>query len=141
MKARISKNLVGPQVRRLRCQRNWTQEELADKMQDMGCDVGRTHIAKVEAGAIWVSDIEYLLYVKVFCARLEDLLPRMDNSQSLFIVLTQLTGGQLKMLMSPEAILAKKSIKLLNAHKIDGHEICPELGTKSNFQKRRFRHD
>jgi len=96
VRARISRNLIGPQVRRFRCQRNWSQEELADKLQDMGWNVARQHVAKIEAGEVWVSDIEHLMLAKVFGVKMEDLLPRMDRSQSLFIVLTQLTGDNSK---------------------------------------------
>ncbi len=136
VRARISRNLIGPQVRRFRCQRNWSQEELADKLQDTGWNVARQHVAKIEAGEVWVSDIGHLMLAKVFGVKMEDLLPRMDGSQSLFIVLTQLTGGQLKMLVSPDEIIANRSAKLLN-----GHKFCPEFGTNSHPQKRRLQDD
>jgi transcriptional regulator with XRE-family HTH domain len=136
VKARISRNLIGPQVRRLRCNKNWSQEALADRLQDMGWNVTRGHIAKIESGEIWVSDIDHFLLSKVFAVDMEDLLPNMKSSESLFIVLTQLTGGHLKMLMSPDEILESKSAKLLN-----GNKFCPEFGTKSHSENGSLKND
>lgn len=48
----------------------------------------------------------------------QDLLPQMDGSQSLFVTLSAMTGGQLKRLMPPEDILADRTAKLLNGDKI-----------------------
>ena len=47
---------------------------------------------ELEAGEIWISDIEHLLLAKVFCVRMEDLLPQMDGARSLFIVSTTANG-------------------------------------------------
>ena len=116
--------MIGRQVRRLRWQRDWSQEELTDRLHDMGWNVGRQRIAKIEIGEAWVSDIEHLLLAKVFKVRLEDLLPQMDGSKSLFIILSQLTGGSLKTVMSPDEILNHRSAKLLNGngHKVNGKQ-------------------
>jgi len=71
-----------------------------------------------------VSDIELCLLARLFGKRMEDFLPHMESSESIFIVLSQLTG-KLKMVMSPGEILMQRSKKLLN-----GQEFCPETGTK-----------
>lgn len=105
------RNLVGPQVRRFRCNRNWSQEELTLKLQLMGWNVCRGRIARIEAGEAWVSDIEHLLLARVFNVKMEGLLPKMNEAQSIYIVLTELTGGQLKMLMPPENVQSDKNAK------------------------------
>jgi hypothetical protein len=126
MKIQTLYNLIGPQVRRFRCEQKWSQEDLADRLHEMGWDICRQRIARIEGGNTWVSDIEHYLLAKVFGKKMEDLLPHMDSSESIFIVLSQLTG-KLKMVMSPDEILEKRSKKLLN-----GHEFCPETGTKTD---------
>jgi hypothetical protein len=112
MKVKMLRNLIGPQVRRFRCMRNWSQEELTLKLQLMGWNVCRGRIARIEAGEAWVSDIEHFLFAKVFNVNMEDLLPKMNEKQSIYIVLSELTGGQLKMLMPPENGQASKSAKI-----------------------------
>ncbi len=68
-------NLVGPQVRRLRDQKNWTQEILAQKLQLAGWDVSRTSLAKIEAQLRWVSDVELLFLAEVLQVEMERLFP------------------------------------------------------------------
>lgn len=41
---------MGKNLRKLRESRGWTQEELAAKLQTMGCDLTRSAVAKLEAG-------------------------------------------------------------------------------------------
>ena len=68
-------NVVGPQVRKLRSQRDWTQEVLAQKLQLAGWDVSRTSLAKLESKLRWVSDCELLFLAKVLSVQLKDLFP------------------------------------------------------------------
>ena len=131
VKARVLKNIIGADVRRLRWLRKWSQERLAEELQDIGWNIGRKRVAKIEGGEARVSSLEHLILARVFGVGMEDLLPRMDSSQSLYIFLQRQTGGGFKTLMSPEAIIARKTEKLLGGMKIDGHKICPKFGAKS----------
>ena len=124
VKARILRNLIGRQVRRYRWERDWSQEELAEQLHDTGLNIGRQRIAKIEIGEAWVSDIEIILIAKVFGVKIEQMFPQLDSSQSIFIVLSKMTGGKLKMLMSPDEILANRSAKLLNGN---GREILSRI--------------
>jgi transcriptional regulator with XRE-family HTH domain len=63
--ADVPLNLVGPQVRKLRDQKNWTQDLLAQKLQLTGWDVSRTSLAKLEAQLRWVSDVQILFLARV----------------------------------------------------------------------------
>ena len=132
MKVRMLRNLIGPQVRRFRCLRNWSQEELTLKLQLMGWNVCRGRVARIEAGEAWVSDIEHLLFAKVFQLKMEDLLPKMDGGQPIYFVLWELTGGQLKMLMPPENVPANKSEKHLNGN---NHSILSRIQDNSKARK------
>lgn len=68
-------NLIGPQVRKLRDRRAWTQEVLAEKLQLAGWDISRTSLAKLEAQLRWVSDVELLFLAKVLRVGVAELYP------------------------------------------------------------------
>ena len=58
-------NVIGPQVRRLRNQRGWSQNKLAIKLQLAGMDYAtRGKVCKIEARKVWVSndDMLFLAY-------------------------------------------------------------------------------
>ena len=68
-------NLVGPNVRKFRDRKGWTQEVLAEKLQLIGWDISRGSVAKVEARLRWVSDCELLFLAKALGVSLPDLYP------------------------------------------------------------------
>lgn len=69
------KNVVGPQVRRLRAAAGLSQAALAGACQRRGWDVGRDAIAKIEGGTRWVGDMELLELAKVLACPLAELFP------------------------------------------------------------------
>jgi len=72
-------NLVGPQVRRLRNHKGWSQEVLAQRLQLQGWDISRTSLAKLEAELRWVSDCELIFLSKALGVPLPDLYPKNLN--------------------------------------------------------------
>jgi transcriptional regulator with XRE-family HTH domain len=76
-------NLVGPQVRKLRTQRDWTQATLAGKLQLAGWDVARESLAKLEARLRRVPDCELLFLAKVLNVKVPDLFPPNLNLKKL----------------------------------------------------------
>ncbi len=73
--ANKSKNIVGPQVRRLRDAAGLSQSALAGVCQRRGWDVGRDAIAKIEGGTRWVGDMELLELAKALSCSLAELFP------------------------------------------------------------------
>ncbi len=71
-------NLIGPQVRKLRAERGWTQKVLAARLQVVGWDVSRESVAKIEARMIWVKDHRLYFLAKVFKVSILELLPPID---------------------------------------------------------------
>ena len=69
------RNLVGPQVRRLRNVQDMTQDVLAAKLQRAGWDLSRVSLAKIEAQLRWVADCELFLLAKVLDVPMEQLFP------------------------------------------------------------------
>jgi transcriptional regulator with XRE-family HTH domain len=76
-------NLIGPQVRKLRNQMNWTQEQLAGALQRAGFDVSRSGLAKIESRMVWVADHELFYFTKVFRVSLEQLFPPINPQDPL----------------------------------------------------------
>ena len=66
-------NLVGPQVRKLRVARGWSQEELAGQLQRAGWQIMRGTLAKIEAQVRCVTDRELLMLSLVISVPVERL--------------------------------------------------------------------
>lgn len=75
------KNLVGRRVAQLRYERNWTQENLSDRLFDAGWPLSRSEVSKLEGGRIHVYEFQLLYLAEVFAIRVADLLPQWDPSQ------------------------------------------------------------
>lgn len=70
------KNIVGPQVRRFRDQRGWSQAMLAAKCQLIGWDITRSIVAAIEGRVRWVGDFEMVILAKALRTTPVELLPK-----------------------------------------------------------------
>lgn len=70
------KNLVGPQVSKLRYQHGLSQSELAAKCQRMGWGISRGIVAGIEGQVRCVTDLEFALLARVLGTNLDELLPK-----------------------------------------------------------------
>jgi transcriptional regulator with XRE-family HTH domain len=68
------KNIVGPQIRRLRVAAGLSQAALAAAYQWVGWDIDRNTIAKIEGQMWWVGDFELVYLAKAFKCRVGELL-------------------------------------------------------------------
>jgi len=69
-------NLIGPKVRRLRHQRNWSQNDLAIRLQILGMGEGtRGRVSKIEARLVWVSDEDMIYLARALKVEVGDLYP------------------------------------------------------------------
>ena len=82
MKRETHFNVIGPVVRRLRKQRGWSQENLAERLQAAGWHISRSSLAKIECRVVWVGDFELLHFVKVFGIGIANLFPRESKEAS-----------------------------------------------------------
>lgn len=83
-------NLVGPQVRRLRYNRGWSQNQLATKLQLEGWDISRSGVAKIESQLVYVDDFHLYYLQRALKVTLTDLLPKIDTNQQIHLTLLQL---------------------------------------------------
>ena len=70
---RNARNMVGPQVRRIRHARGLSQPALAILLQRRGWDISRDVIAKIEDQRRWVADFEAAFLAEVLQVALVDL--------------------------------------------------------------------
>ncbi|MGB8352295.1 MAG: helix-turn-helix transcriptional regulator [Chthoniobacteraceae bacterium] len=72
----LQKNIVGPQVSRLRSQMKLSQAAFAAKCQRKGWDISRGIVAAIEGQVRCVTDEEFVLLAKMLDVPLEALLPK-----------------------------------------------------------------
>ena len=71
-----NKNIVGPQVRRLRNQAGLSQAGFAAECQRNGWDISRDVVAGIEGQVRCVTDLEYVLLAKMLRVPRDHLLPK-----------------------------------------------------------------
>ena len=72
------RNMVGPQIRKLRYVSGWSQNILAAKLQLLGWGTDRVSVAKIELRLVHVDDYELFYFTRVFNVSLADLFPKID---------------------------------------------------------------
>jgi transcriptional regulator with XRE-family HTH domain len=70
------RNIVGPEIRRIRYQKGITQPQLVAKCNVAGWNISRETLAKIEAQIRWVSDIELLIIAEILGVKLPELFPK-----------------------------------------------------------------
>ncbi len=73
------KNNIGPQVRRIREARHWTQSKLAIKLQLVGYDISRTGVSKIEGRFVCITDKQLLFLAEALRVSVLDLFPARQN--------------------------------------------------------------
>jgi transcriptional regulator with XRE-family HTH domain len=69
------KNNIGPQVRRLRYSRAWSQSTFAAKLQIAGFDISRSGVSKIEARMVFVDDRILVYLAETLRVSIQDLFP------------------------------------------------------------------
>ena len=68
-------NIVGPQVRKLRDQKSFTQEMLAARCGVLGWDLSRATLSKIEAQLRCVTDVELEVIARALKVEISALYP------------------------------------------------------------------
>ena len=74
----LYKNNIGPQVRRKRYARGWSQTTLAAKLQLAGLDISRSGFSKIEARLRFVDDKDLMFLAEVLKVPVQELFPRRE---------------------------------------------------------------
>lgn len=83
-------NIVGPQIRKLRVRRGWSQAKLAERLQLNGLDIGREVIAQIEAQTHCVKDKDLPFFAYVLKVGVDDLFFGRENRRSMTAIIAQL---------------------------------------------------
>ena len=76
-------NVVGPQVRKFRNRKGWTQSILAQKLQLQGWSISTGSLGKLEAQLRRVPDCELMFLAKVLGVSIVDLFPKNTSLKQL----------------------------------------------------------
>ena len=87
-------NIIGPQVRRIRYARQWSQSKLAAKLQLAGWDISRSGVSKIEARLKFVMDFELDYLVEVLRVDLKELFPNHPHKEPPHDRITRLMGSR-----------------------------------------------
>lgn len=87
-------NIIGPQVRRIRYARQWSQSKLAAKLQLAGWDISRSGVSKIEARLKFVMDFELDYLVEVLRVDLKELFPNHPPKEPPHDRITRLMGSR-----------------------------------------------
>lgn len=69
-------NVIGPQVRKIRTRKGWTQNQLALKLQLWGWDTSRESVTRLEGQSRRVPDLELFVLAKILGVKADDLFSR-----------------------------------------------------------------
>ena len=69
-------NVIGSQVRKLREQKGWNQNQLTVKLQLAGWDTSQGSLSRLENGERRVPDLELFVLADVLNVKFEDLFPK-----------------------------------------------------------------
>jgi transcriptional regulator with XRE-family HTH domain len=83
MKMRHFKNNIGPQVRRIRYSRGWSQSIFATKLQVAGLDISRSGVSKIEARLSYVDDRTLVYLAEALKVPMQNLFPPRDTAKRL----------------------------------------------------------
>jgi transcriptional regulator with XRE-family HTH domain len=75
--ADLDLNVIGPQVRKLRLRKGWTQDRLAVKLQLYGWDTSRESVTRLENQDRRVPDLELYVLARILGVKADELLPRL----------------------------------------------------------------
>lgn len=88
-----ARNIIGPQLRRLRKQRGMTQPMLVARCNLLGWGLSRESLAKIETRIRWVADAELLCLATALTVPVEALLPEGKEAMQSFFRDLETTRG------------------------------------------------
>ena len=103
-------NLVGRQVSRLRYQRDWSQEELAGKLQLAGwLAATRSTVSKIEGGTIYVHEFQVSWLAAVLGVPRDALYPQLDSGRPIQDAILRYIHNAKRGLVLPLASFSRSS--------------------------------
>ena len=79
-RTKIPANLVGPQIRRLRVERGWSQAKFAVQLQLKGLDMGRDVVARIECQIHGVRDRDIPFFARTLGVEVSHLFSNLQET-------------------------------------------------------------
>jgi transcriptional regulator with XRE-family HTH domain len=80
-KMKMTLNMIGQQVKRVRTRLGWSQSLLATHLQLSGWDISRSGVSKIEDRAVYVHDFQVTWLAAVLGVPREALYPKLDSTK------------------------------------------------------------
>jgi transcriptional regulator with XRE-family HTH domain len=80
---KVALNVVGPQIRKYRNRKGWTQPILAQKLQLQGWSISVGSLGKLEAQLRRVPDCELMFIARILGVSISDLFPKSKSLKQL----------------------------------------------------------
>ena len=77
----MRKNIVGKKIRELRIEKGCSQRDLVLQCELLGYPISQNMILRIENGKRRVTDVEILIFMKVFCVSSASLLEVAERGQ------------------------------------------------------------
>jgi transcriptional regulator with XRE-family HTH domain len=90
---RTPKNLIGPNVRKIRVERGLSQAALAAILQRRGWDISRGVLASIEGQVRWIADFELIFLCNALAVSLEQLASPSKMSKKAATMVRELHHG------------------------------------------------
>jgi len=84
------KNIIGPQIRRIRAAKNLSQSALVEKLQRAGWDLSRGELAKIEAQVAYIREYRLCYLARVLGVPRDDFFPPMDEQEEVDLTMDNL---------------------------------------------------
>ena len=88
------KNVVGPQVRRIRCGLKLRQRDLAARLEVAGWQIDRAGVSKIESRLVRVNDHRQFYLAYALGVTIMDLLPAIDLKQPIEFAVGRLMASR-----------------------------------------------
>ena len=102
---KMTLNMIGQQVKRVRTRLGWSQSFLATRLQLAGWDISRSGVSKIEDRAVYVHDFQVTWLAAVLGVSKDDLYPKLDSTKPVRDLILQHIRNPRRGLVPPPASL------------------------------------
>ncbi len=88
----MKRNLIGAQIRRLRCNKGWSQNDLATRLQLRGWDISRSGVARIESSQSGLGDFRIVMLEDLFHVQFKDMFPTLEARQQAYKLAASLSS-------------------------------------------------
>jgi transcriptional regulator with XRE-family HTH domain len=108
-KMKMTLNMIGQQVKRVRNRLGWSQARLAARLQRSGWDISRSGVSKIEDRRVYVHDFQVTWLAVILGVSRDDLYPKFDSAKPIQDAILQHIHNPKRSLVPSSASLTHSS--------------------------------